>query len=276
VAFRIYIDEAGTHGGDWLIIGALFVPDHGKLHAALCEVKDDLGYLNKNPKRKARYKETHLAEFHRQADLDVAEKWIDLFIEHSCFYRCVVLDWRIYDGSYFGGPFEPAALKKRRAYKKLAEMLLQPEFTDPREGKPIRNAELYLDRLLIMYGYDVVDELADRFTRHYAGGSPYVAKFQHTDSWRDANQCLQLCDLLTGSQYQALQPSGSQWKLGARDYLATALKPEGIKGLAVTFWSQYRQTKAHKFSKYHAWFWLPDRKAEREKRRKRRSRRRRR
>jgi len=37
---RIYIDESGTHGKDWLVIGMLFVPDHGPVHSALCEAKD--------------------------------------------------------------------------------------------------------------------------------------------------------------------------------------------------------------------------------------------
>src|SRR6266511_5136534 len=57
VDVRIYADEAGTHGGDWLIIGMLFVPDHGPLHSALCASKENHKYYNAKPRRKARYKE---------------------------------------------------------------------------------------------------------------------------------------------------------------------------------------------------------------------------
>jgi hypothetical protein len=39
--------------------------------------------------------------------------------------------------NYFGDPFEPDALKKRRAYKKWAEMLLHPELKTPTFGSPI-------------------------------------------------------------------------------------------------------------------------------------------
>jgi hypothetical protein len=51
--YRIYVDESGTHSDHWLIIGMLFVPDHGPLHSALCKVKDDHGYLNTSPKQHA-------------------------------------------------------------------------------------------------------------------------------------------------------------------------------------------------------------------------------
>ena len=36
----IYVDEAGTHSDEWLVIGMLFVPDHGLLHPDLCAIKD--------------------------------------------------------------------------------------------------------------------------------------------------------------------------------------------------------------------------------------------
>lgn len=258
MSFRIYVDESGTHGQDWLIIGMLFVPDHGALHAALCTAKDDVGYLNTSPKRAAKYKETHMAEFRSPRDLDVARRWIDLFVQHNCYYRSIVVDWSIWDGNHFGHAFEPDALKKRRAYKKWAEMLLHPELRSPSNGHEIVNARLFLDRLRIIYGYDVLSELADRFTQNYHGKSPYIQDFQATDSWRDANQCLQLCDLLTGCLFQALQPATKPVKLAARDCLADKLKPFGVDRLAPGFWKQYDQSTLSKHMyKYSAWFWRP-------------------
>ena len=50
---RIYVDESGTHGEQWLVIGVLFVPDHAQLHAMLCKVKQDGGYLNTDQHKKA-------------------------------------------------------------------------------------------------------------------------------------------------------------------------------------------------------------------------------
>ncbi|MGO9814692.1 MAG: DUF3800 domain-containing protein [Isosphaeraceae bacterium] len=267
--FRIYADESGTHDQQWLIIGMLFVPNHGPLHADLCKAKDDQGYFNTSPKRSARYKEVHLAEFRSKRDVEIGKRWVDLFITHDCYYRSVVFEWAKWDGKHFGDPFEPDALKKRRAYKKWAEMLLHLELKGKGGRPPILNASFYLDRLRIMYGYDVVDHLRSRFTRNYVGDSPHIGDFQHTDSWKDANQCLQLCDLLTGCLYQELSPSKKPEKLEVRDYLAESLKPLGVKRLAPGFWKQFDPSTLNQhLNKFSAWFWRPnkDRKRARGKR----------
>jgi len=171
------------------------------------------------------------------------------------------------NGRYFGDPFEPDALKRRRAYKKWAEMLLHPELKEPPGGVPIRGARLYLDRLRILYGYDIIDHLRDRFTRNYEGASPYIAEFQHTDSWKDANQCLQLCDLLTGSIYQTLRPASSPEKQATRRYLEESLVSVGVKRLDPGFWRQYNPTSLRKLlPKFSAWFWQPSKEPRQENR----------
>lgn len=256
--YRIYVDESGTHSDEWLIIGMLFVPDHGALHRALCKQKEQLGYFNTSPKKSARYRETHFTKFRNSKDAEIGKLWIDEFVKHACFFRSIVIDWSIYDGRFFGGPFEAAALKKRRAYKKWAELLLQPELSNPTGGAQIRNAELYLDRLRIMYGYDVIGHLKERFVGNYAGNAPYIAKFQHTDSSKDANQCLQLCDLLTGCLYQELKPSAKSAKLEVRDYLKEKLIQFGVTDFRPQFWRGYSEKSIRRhLPKYSAWFWRP-------------------
>ncbi|MBN2021755.1 MAG: DUF3800 domain-containing protein [Pirellulales bacterium] len=256
--FRIYADESGTHGNEWLIIGMLFVPDHGALHAALCKAKEEAGYFNRSPKKSARYKEIHLSGFKSRYDVDVGKKWIDLFVAQSCYYRCVVIDWSLWEPKYFGDPFEPEALKKRRAYKKWAEMLIQPELKLTDGTSRFHNATFYLDKLRMLYGYDALDHLRERFTAHYRGSSPFIERFQHTDSWKDANQCLQLCDLLTGCLYQSLVPAGSPEKMAMRTHLDETLQRLGIQKNAPSFWRQYAQNTLTKhFPKFSAWFWRP-------------------
>jgi len=258
MTYRIYADESGTHSEEWLIIGMLFVPDHGVLHPALCAAKDKLGYLNASPKISARYKEVHFTKFRSRRDVQMAKDWIDLFVGHNCYFRCVVIDWSIWDGKYFGDPFEPEAVKKRRAYKKWAEMLLQPELKAETGEARFYHAKFYLDRLRILYGYDVLSHLKSRFMGDYRGESPYIEQFQHTESHKDANQCLQLCDLLTGSMYQSLVPSKKLAKLEVRNYLASVLRPFGVEELSPKFWRQYApSTLSRHFAKYSAWFWKP-------------------
>jgi hypothetical protein len=128
MSFRIYIDESGTHAENWLVIGALFVPDHGTLHPALCKVKDDIGYLNTSPKSSAKYKETHLTAFRSFRDVDVAKGWLDAFMTHQCYFRCVVIDWSIWDGKYFGGAFWKgyASGSLNRHFPKFSEWFWRP------------------------------------------------------------------------------------------------------------------------------------------------------
>lgn len=249
---RIYIDEAGTHGGQWLVIGVLVVPDHAALHNALVRIKNAHGYFNTNPKIKSRLRETHLAKFSRQGDLDVAKEWIEQFVAHGCYYRCIVVEWSVWDGSNFGDPFEPDSLKKRRAYKKWLEMLLQPEV------KKHTRAQLYLDNLVICHGYEVLTELEQRFTENYQGGAPWIKSFEHADSSKDAHQCLQLCDLITGCVYQSLVPSTNKYKLGAKEYLYKMLIGAGVKSADPGYWKGFHKSSLEDtFAKFSEWFWSP-------------------
>jgi hypothetical protein len=250
---RIYADESGTHGGDWLIIGMLFVPDHGQLHSDLCAVKERLKYFNQG-RRNARYKEIHFAALKSQRDAEVSEAWIDHFLGSRSIFRSVVIDWSIYDGRHFGNPFDPDALKRRRAYKKWAEMLLQPEVG------ALTNAQFYLDKLRILYGYDIAQHLKERFQLDQRGevrARPRIREFQATESWKDANQCLQLSDLLTGCVYQSLAPSTNPVKLRVTNYLYEKLQAHGVKGRAPGYWRGFGSHVRKHFPKFSEWFWRP-------------------
>ena len=266
---RIYIDESGTHAHEWLVIGILMVPDHGPLHSALCAAKDDLEYFNKSKKYSSKYKETHLTKFRSDRDLAVAKEWIDIFLRHNCYYRSMVIDWSIWDGKYFGDAFESVELKKRRAYKKWTEMLISPEIRTSEGDPKFYHAKLYLDRLLAVRGYDVLDHLRNKFTENYQGEAPFIDDFQHTDSWRDANQCLQLCDLLTGVIYQQLVPAkrGGE-KVKARDYAVAKFSSLGVENFSPGFWRQYAPRTLNKhFPKFSVRYWQPNSEGRKKRRR---------
>jgi hypothetical protein len=264
MAFRIYIDESGTHeGSEWLLIGMLFVPDHGALHNALVAVKAREQYFNRSPKRKATYKGFHFNEVRSPRDVRVGKAWIDKFVSHSCYFRALAFEWSMWDGRYFGNAFESDALKKRRAYKKWCELLLQPELSDPLDGIKICGAELFLDRLRIAYQYDVIDVLRERFSPsdNYQGNTPYLARLEHAVSWRDANQCLQLADLLLGALKEGFSPSQNPHKRELGEYLAEQLKVHGVKRTDPGFWRQYHPISIRqKLRKFSAWCWQPERK----------------
>lgn len=217
-----------------------------------------------NPKWNAKYREFHFVNVSTPRDVSVGKKWIDVFLAQPGHFRCLVYEWARWDGKYFGDAFEPDALKKRRAYKKWCELLLQPELSSPLDGGgAIRGAELYLDRLRIAYGYDVIDSLRERFTpaTGYRGQRPWISKFQHAASWRDAHQCLQLADLLVGCVKEELMPSSRPEKHEIRDHLADQLKPHGVRELGASFWRGYHpKSLRDKHPKFSAWFWQPERK----------------
>ena len=169
-------------------------------------------------------------------------------------FRSVVVEWAIFEGRHFGGPFEPDALKKRRAYKKWAEMLLQSEVG------ALRDARFYLDRLRILYGYDVIRSLKERFQHDEYGEvlpRPRIREFQATESWKDANQCLQLCDLLVGSVYQSLVPSKKPAKLRVMNHLYKKLEAHGVKGRTPGYWRGFGSSTRKHFNKFSEWFWKP-------------------
>jgi hypothetical protein len=267
VAYRIYIDESGTQeGSPWLLIGMLFVPAHAPLHKALCDIKDDEEYFNQSPKRKAHYKAFHFKDVRSPRDVRVGRGWIDAFVTHHCHFRALAFDWSMWHGSHFGDAFEPDTKKKRRAYKKWCELLLQPELSTPLDDVPIRGAELFLDRLRMAYGYDVIEHLADRFAPppHFRGSTPYLSRLEHAHSWRDAHQCLQLADLLLGGLKQAFIPSENREKLELRDYLQSALAPHGVARLSPGFWRQYHPVSLReRMPKFSVWCWQPEHKRNR-------------
>lgn len=222
---RIYADESGTHAENWLVIGMLFVPDHGHLHSSLCAVKERERYFNLGPRR-AKYKEIHFSGLKSPRDIAVSRAWIDCFLSSTAVFRSVVVDWSRFEGRYFGDPFEQESLKKRRAYKKWAEMLLQPELAN------ITGATFYLDRLRVLHGHDMIVSLKDRFQRTRYGeqlSRPRIRELQATESWKDANQCLQLCDLLVGAIHQSLVPSGRKAKLEVKGTCTMNSRPTGSR-----------------------------------------------
>ena len=252
IVARFYIDEAGTHGGRWLVIGLLVVPDHPTLHNALVRVKTEAAYFDTAPKPRSKFRELHLAKFHRASDLDMAKQWVEVFLAHNCYFRCIVIDWDIWDGRHFGSPFEHDSLKKRRAYKKWLEMLLLPE------AKKHKGADLFLDKLIICHGYEILKELEMTHARGEYG-SVWLNSYKHADSAKDANQALQLCDLLTGCVYQSLVPAvKNAYKTGARDHLYKKLESVGVKSSNPSYWRGFhRSSLVSLFPKFSEWFWAP-------------------
>ena len=254
---NIYLDESGTHeGSEWTVIGMLFVEEHGQLHSSLLRTKKDISYLNRNPKRKAKYGEFSMKGCRNAKSADVGKGFVDSFIKFDCYFRAIVLDNSIWQGKYFGDPFQSDALKKRRAYKKWCEMVIQ------REKHKLSEATLHLDELRMVKDYDILEALKERFTYNYKGEKPWIRRFVHAKSWRDELQCLQLADLLCGAVYRKLNNQASEHQGIVIDYLDEKLAGyPGPKKICLgedSYWRGFHpNTLTKHFPKFSQWHWKP-------------------
>lgn len=87
----IALDESGTHGDDFLVIGILVIPAPVPLIQRLTEIKESHKYYNTSGRHGAKYKEIHYKEIHTQRDKDVAIDWIEEFVKYQCWYRSIVI-----------------------------------------------------------------------------------------------------------------------------------------------------------------------------------------
>ena len=251
----MYLDEAGTHDdAEWLVIGMLFVPSHGPLHADLLSVKKSLQFLNRTT-RNASYAEFSLKNCRNAKSARVGQGFVDAFCSHDCYFRCLAFEWSMWRGKYFGQAFESDALKKRRAYKKWCEMLLHGE------RGALHLTDLILDELRIVRQYDVLDALKDRFTMNYRGECPWIKRFVHAKSWQDEHQCLQLCDLLTGGVYRALTRCDNHARSVVDHLRSKLLQIEGPRPILLgeaSHWKGFhRRTLREHFPKFSQWVWKP-------------------
>ncbi len=255
---HIYVDEAGTHDdAPWLVIGMLFVRKHGRLHSALLKAQEDIQHYNTKPNRSVKYAEFSLKDCRGPGKrVEVGKRFAEVFLTNDCYFRSIVFDWSIWNSSKFGDPFETQAQKKRRAYKKWCELLIHHERYN------LCNTDLYLDELKIVSGYDVLDHLKMRFTENYEGGKPWIRRFVHAKSWHDEQQCLQLCDLLTGGIYRRLVGETSSGGKIVVEHLAAALSnypgPKPIRLGQASYWKMFhKRTLTDHFPKFSQWHWLP-------------------
>lgn len=262
------MDESYDRHGKFLLIGALFVPQDASLNPPIHEIKERERYFAR-PERRDTWKEFSFKAAKHPRDIRVGKSMLDLFHDHDCWMRVIVIDWSIFDPSYFGNPFEDDSVRERKAYKKWAELLLQPELRERPGG------DLFMDRLARINGYDVASHLWDRFVSdpETEGRQPRLARLQMVRSHSDEHQGLQLCDLLIGSVTHALVPGSGgnicKRKCEVTDYALERLRPLGVESFEPRFWRQYSKTTLREHqSKFSLWYWQPDEQLARERRKK--------
>jgi len=231
----VYFDETYDNEHHYLLYGALFVPSEARLHQRFLDVRRELNFLP----------EVKYTRCRNERNLKVCRRVFDAFMEDTAFFRCVVVDQHGFDYAMFARPHETLALAKARAYKKFAEMLLNPNV------KNIANAVFLADKLTRCRGDEFLERIRERFNR--PGQVPTFRHVDEVNSRLEEYQCLQVCDLLLGCVLNNLKPTGNAYKNEIRQYLCSRL---GVRNFLLSTWKDVPLVKAQDpTTKLNVWYW---------------------
>ena len=130
----IYLDESYDWQGTYFLLGALFVREnHDVFLSAFNNIKREEKFARPDGAlRELKYKKIN-HDNHERA----AVKTIQAFKAQSAYFRAVVIPQSSFDLTFYGKRYEPDNIKRARAYKKFAEMLIDITL-------PSRRVECYL------------------------------------------------------------------------------------------------------------------------------------
>ena len=237
----IYFDESYDNRHRYLLYGALFVPPASRLHRRIERVREETGFQGEIKYTKCR----------NARRLHVCERVVDAFCADAAFFRCAIVEQHRFDYTRFGRPDEALALKRARAYKKFAEMLLHPFVAE------LTDAVLLADDLKRCRGDEFLERLQERFNP--PDGPRTFRHLEEVSSAQREYQCLQVCDLLLGCVLNNLVPSANQYKVRIREYLCGALD---VPNFLLSTWSRIQLDDVRRDKpKFHVWYWKAKKKA---------------
>jgi hypothetical protein len=157
----IYLDESYDWRGTYFLLGALFVPsDHDILLQSFNSLKREETFSRPdNRLRELKYSKINYGKYEK-----AAIKTIQAFKAHNCYFRAVIVPLAQLDLVHFGKPFELEKIKRARAYKKSAEMLIEYNTPEMTEGI------LFADNLtrckgVLGRGDEFIEVMRERFQR---------------------------------------------------------------------------------------------------------------
>lgn len=247
----IYFDESYDNNHYYLLLGALFSLHPRYLHRKLLEIKKKNNYFEQD----GSLKEIKYNDCYRKEDFTVAREAIDAFMESTSWYRCIAIDQKNkMDLHYFGRPFESDPIKKARAYKKFAELLIK------HNTENIYNGVLLTDNIKRCNGDEFIERMKEIFCvplKYHSSGKfhPTLKHIAEVSSKLEQYQVLQICDLLTGCVLNNLFPTKNFYKNEIRKYLVQLVK---VDSLLPKDWNRYSKTFAEEYyPKFNIWYWKP-------------------
>jgi hypothetical protein len=190
----------------------------------------------------------------RQLQHDVARDVVDAFFESTSWFRCIAIESAKLDLARFGKPHESDNIKKARAYKKFAELLIGHNTED------LQGGVLLSDGMTRCRGDEFAERMKDVFATPDSGhslgkASPTLRHIAEVNSSTEHYQVLQACDLLLGCVLNNLCPTSNPWKTSLRQHLVGRL---GVPSLLPQDWKKYSKGYVEAYHpKFNVWYWQP-------------------
>src|SRR5665213_2005693 len=223
IVMLVYFDE--SYNQRYMLYGALFCPHPKQLHKELTKIKNKHSFKKSN----GTFKELKYSTTTSNKQLMVAKDAVDAFVKSTAYFRAVVVDQDNFDYEGFGRPYEKVAIKKARAYKKFAEMLLSSN------TRNIKHGVLLCDNLTRCRGDLFVEKMKELFT------PDTFREIKEIDSGHYETQVNQINDILLGSVLNGMAKSKHKLKKQLREHV---IKSTGIPSLDDKYWKSLTKRKA--------------------------------
>lgn len=269
----IYLDETYDWTGVYFLLGALFVmDDHDIFLESFNSLKREETFARTDGSlRELKYSKIKYGKYEK-----AATKTIQAFKAHNCYFRAVIVPLAQFDLKYFGKSYELEKIKRARAYKKFAEMLI--EYNTPE----LTGGLLFADNLTrckgaLARGDEFIEVMRERFQRiiydHDLSAAPPKLKHVQEVSSADMNYALlQVCDVLLGSTLNGILKRTKGPRMVHKNRVTEKMKEIlGLPSLEKDYWQPltklYAREYLHKITlvdymrathyKFRLWFWRP-------------------
>jgi hypothetical protein len=269
----IYLDETYDCHGVYFLLGALLVlEDHDIFLESFNSLKREETFSRPDGTlRELKYVKIKYGKYEK-----AAVKALQAFKAHKCYFRAVIVPLSQFDLRYFGKSYELDKIKRARAYKKFAEMLI--EYNTPELAQGV----LFADNLTrckgaLGHGDEFVEVMKQRFQHtiydHDLNALP--AKLKHVQEVRSVDYnyaLLQVCDVLLGSTLNGILKTYKGPRMIHKNRVPEKMKELlELPSLERDYWQPLTKLYAREYHnkitmadytkathyKYRLWFWQP-------------------
>ena len=269
----IYLDESYDWGGTYFLLGALFVPGE---HDIFLESFNSLKREGTFARPDGSLRELKYSKIKYGKHENVAVKVIQAFKAHNCYFRAVIVPLAQFDLVHFGKPYESDKIKRARAYKKFAEMLIEYNTPELTEGV------LFADNLTrckgaLGRGDEFVEVMRERFQRtiydhDLSVTPPKLRQIQEVSSADENYGLLQVCDVLLGATLNGIIKTFKGPRMIHKNRVTERMQEIlELPSLEKDYWQPLTRLYAKEYQrktsmveyakathhKYRLWFWRP-------------------